>query len=202
MSLSVAFLAVIDRLISLLKRREEVNQSTFHDLLAPAMASIDEVHKDYLASFARYRQGLKDKAVPLNSTHPVFDSIKEDNIFSEQLRSKVTVLKPLLKDEMFGKFLTAIHMYLFSASLPPLTDKTFPVQEPSAEESDDQPPQQIRSGYARILSKIVTSSSDNDQARRQRAIKSLDDAVMELQKHYREIRVAYTALQKKLVSPL
>jgi hypothetical protein len=200
MDLSIAFFAVIDRLISLVKRREEVNRSTFNDMLSPAMASIEEVHKDYLASFARYRLGLKDKGVPLNSAHPVFDSIKEDNIFSEQLRSKVMVLQPHLKDEKFGKFLTAIHMYLFSAALPRLTDSTFPVQQ-SSDESDYQPPQQVRSGYGRSLSTIFASNRGNDEDRRQRAIKALDDAVMELQKNYRQILVAFTALKKNLLSP-
>jgi hypothetical protein len=41
MSLSVAFLALIDRPISLIKRREEVNRSTFNDLLSPAMANFE-----------------------------------------------------------------------------------------------------------------------------------------------------------------
>src|ERR1700729_1417309 len=107
---------LVDRIISLLKRREEVNRATFDDVLAPAMQSIEEVHKDYLASFARYRQGLKDKAIHLDSGHPLFDSIKEDNLFSQQLRSKVTALEPLLEDEKFGPFLRAIHAYLFNAA--------------------------------------------------------------------------------------
>jgi hypothetical protein len=177
MSYAVAFFAVIDRLISLLKRREEVNRSTFNDVLSPAMASIEEVHKDYLASFTRYRSGLKDAAIHLDSSHPLFDSIKEDNLFSEQLRSKVSTLEPLLQDEKFGAFLSAIHTYLVNASEPVLTTRTFPLQ-PKPEEMEKwaaaRAPQMIRTGYEREIEKIVADKKDNDDHRRKRALAALD----------------------------
>jgi hypothetical protein len=204
MSYFVVGVAFIDRLISLLLRREAVNRATFNDTLAPAMASIDEVHKNYLESFARYRQGLKDASVHLDSSHPLFDSIKEDNLQSEHLRSKVSTLEPWLKDEKFGAFLSAIHAYLSNASEPVLTTRTFPLQrKPEDIEKWDagRAPQMIRTGYERKLKTILEDTKDNDDHRRKRALAALDAAVDGLQERYHQVRVAYAELQKKLLAP-
>jgi hypothetical protein len=211
------FTGVIDRLISLVKRREEVNRATFKDFLTPAMASVEEVHKNYLTSFAEYREGIKDKKIRLNSEHPVFDSIKKDNIFSEQLRSKLNVLEPLLSDAKFGPFLTAIHNYLYGAAEPRLTFRTFPQVPAPLPELPPRPSQMVRSGYAKKLTDIVTDKEDEkikayfekkyekpgekDALRRERALTALDDAVTELQNNYHTILEAYTALQKTLLKP-
>lgn len=180
------------------------------------MESVEEVHKNYLASFARYRQGIKDPKISLDEKHPVFDSIKEDNIFSEQLRSKLNVLKPLLGDEKFGPFLSAIHTYLYGAAEPRLTFRTFP---PIPEARDPspvfQPPQQVRTGYAKNLADIVADrenedakalvdkkvekAGDPDAYRRRRAVTALDNAVTELQNNYHAILAAFTDLQKTLL---
>jgi hypothetical protein len=196
------FTSVINRLISLVKKREEVNRATFKDFLTPAMASVEEVHQNYLRSFAEYRKAVKDKKIPLNAKHPVFDSIKEDNIFSEQLRSKLNVLNPLLSDAKFGPFLSAIHNYLYGAAEPRLTIRTFPpVPPPPEPDLNPRPPQVVRSGYAKKLTDIVADKEDDkkEARRRDRALTALDDAVTELQKNYHTILEAYTALQKTLL---
>ena len=195
------FTSLINRLISLVNKREGVNRATFKDFLTPAMASVEEVHKNYLTSFAEYRKGIKDKTIPLNAEHPVFDSIKEDNIFSEQLRSKLNVLNPLLSDAKFGPFLSAIHNYLYGAAEPRLTIRTFPaVPRPSNPEQNPWS-QRVRSGYAKELTDIVADKEDDEKVarRRERALTALDDAVTELQNNYRTILEAYTALQKTLL---
>jgi hypothetical protein len=72
------FLKLIDRLIDLAKRRQEINKASFTDFVAPAMADLEAVQKDYLDSFRRYRDLLEDKKIPLTIDHPVLEAIRKD----------------------------------------------------------------------------------------------------------------------------
>lgn len=70
------FLKLIEKLIDLVKQRQQLNRATFDELASPAMASMEAVHDDYVKTFSEYRAILKDKHIPLDDEHPVFDKIK------------------------------------------------------------------------------------------------------------------------------
>src|ERR1044071_5709867 len=99
------FLKLIDRFIDLAKRRQDINRSFLTDFVAPAMADLEAVHKDYLESFLRYRNKLEDQTIPLGPEHPVLASIEKDNLFSEGLRAKILGLDPFIDDPVFGDFM-------------------------------------------------------------------------------------------------
>jgi hypothetical protein len=194
------FVALLDKLIDLVKKREEINRASFSDFLSPAMLGIEAVHNDYLASFARYREILKDKRIPLDANHPVFEKIKEDNLFSQQLRSRMVALEPLLDDEIFGEFLKSIHTYLWKATGPTTNGSLFSPVAMSIQRDEGVPPQVVRNEYARGLSRIFRGGAD-DRSTRANALSALESTVMQLQERYHAILICFTALQKKLLKP-
>jgi hypothetical protein len=100
---------LVDRCIQLVKEKKEISKSLLSDFVEPAYAQFDEVHKNYLETFRAYRDSLKGR----NSSLPVLiDKIKEDNLFSDNQRSKLWSLAELCKDPLLGSFVQAIYEYL------------------------------------------------------------------------------------------
>jgi hypothetical protein len=118
-----AVLQIIDRLIQLETRREQVKRNRYSDFFAPLMADLDAVHKDYTESFKRYQTILDDDTIPLTNEHPVFKDVASDNLLSEHLRAKIQAVdfdnlaQP--GNEVEKAFLRAIYDYLFRSTLEP-----------------------------------------------------------------------------------
>jgi hypothetical protein len=82
-------LTLIDRLIALVKKGEELNRKMFDDFVQPAFQSFDMVHADYIDSLTCYSARLGDTTLSMDYNHPVFRDIELDSLKSEHLRSKL-----------------------------------------------------------------------------------------------------------------
>jgi hypothetical protein len=109
-------LKLIDRLIDLAKRREEVNREMFVDFVQPAFETFEVVHADYIESMTRYSARLADKTFKMDPDHPVFGDIEIDSLKSEHLRTKLADFKPANAPSKLKPFLTAISFYLRGVS--------------------------------------------------------------------------------------
>jgi hypothetical protein len=195
------FLKLIDRLIDLAKRRQEINKASFTDLVAPTMVDLEAIHKDYLDSFRRYSDLIDDETIPLKPGHPVLEAIRKDNLFSEGLRAKILQLDPLIVDnEPFGRtldfpyLLRIMKWYLSGAAKPPKFVKY---------EDDlprDLPSQVRRTSYSKTLEAII-KSKDSDQDKRHKAKVALEDSVRKLQASYGNVIFAYAEVKQMLLKP-
>jgi hypothetical protein len=109
-------LRLIDRLIDLAKKREEVNRAMFVDFVQPAFQIFETVHADYIDSLTRYDARLTDKTLSMDLNHPVFRDLEMDSLKSEHLRTKLKDLRPADAPPKLKPFLTAIDFYLRGVS--------------------------------------------------------------------------------------
>lgn len=104
------FLKLIDKCISLVKARQEQDKGFYTDFVAPAFADFEMLHKDYLDSFRRYRDVIETTNLPLNAEHSIFEMVRNDSLFSDNLRSKLR--------EMYGQFarsgLPEMNIFMYS----------------------------------------------------------------------------------------
>ena len=82
-------LKLIDRCINLAETREKGKRELFKDFVEPTFADFEAVHKNYIYSFKKYREVLRNETIPCNTAHPVFVMIAEDNLFSDDTRAKL-----------------------------------------------------------------------------------------------------------------
>jgi hypothetical protein len=107
-------LKLVDRLVALAKRKEELNRNFYSDFVKPAMDDFEKMHEKYVSSFDLYRSMLADPKHPLDSGHPVFRSVIADSALTEHLRTKILELKPLEDSEMAGDLVRAFRRYLLT----------------------------------------------------------------------------------------
>ena len=93
---------LVDRLIQLIRHREQARLDLLKDHVGPAFAAFEAVHAQYLSSFARYRQTLKTATDPLTPQHPILDAIRTDNLFTEHERTKILGLGSAADDPELG----------------------------------------------------------------------------------------------------
>ena len=103
---------LVDRLIQLATYRQQVRYKLLEEHIAPVFAAFEAVHEQYLSSFAKYRKILKTTADPLTASHPIFDEIRTDNLFSEHERTRIIHLGSVDADPEVGTFVKLIHDYL------------------------------------------------------------------------------------------
>lgn len=111
-------LKLIDRLIDLSKRREEVNRRTFSDFVQPAFEIFEKVHVDYIESLTRYITMLSDKALPLNLDHPVLKDMELDSLKTTHLRAKLEDITAETAPDKLRELLTAIRTICGGFQLP------------------------------------------------------------------------------------
>jgi hypothetical protein len=180
-----SFLALIAQLIDLEKRREKVRRITFVDFVAPAMTDLESVHKDYLETFRRYRAMLEDRALPLNSAHPILAAIPTDNLFSEDLRAKVVAIFDLdITQSPLGGFLLAATDYL-SFIMSWTETELYQVARTAI--------------YGRLA--VIVRSNEPDDGKRQQALELLDGFVGALQKRYAVVIREFSELRVTLLKP-
>ena len=103
---------LVDRLLQLIKHRKEQNQELYSNFVEPAIADFEAVHKNYMESFKSYRTTLREGKTPLDMEHPLFDKIREDSLFSSEIRSKVAAIQELDGDTVIGPFAKAVSIYV------------------------------------------------------------------------------------------
>jgi hypothetical protein len=109
-------LKLVDRLIDLARRREEVNRGLFVNFIQPAFQTFELIHADYIDSLVRYRSRLADETQIMDLSHPVFSEIELDALKTDHLRTRLRDFKPKEAPPKIQRFLTAIDFYLRGVS--------------------------------------------------------------------------------------
>lgn len=107
---------LIDRCIQLIKHRAEVQRNVFNDFVLPVFSEFEVVHNNYLDTFHKYRQLLKTSDKGCDLTHPIFDLIKEDIIFTKGQRLKVLELARANGTDAVSQFVNSICRYFSAVS--------------------------------------------------------------------------------------
>lgn len=110
---------VIDRLIDLVRRREEVDRALYEDAVAAMMTEVDALHVHYLQAFRRYRDSLIEKQ-QLDASF--LDTVGQDSLFSRDLRARVRAFADTNGDTRLRPLMRAVHAYLELATVNPLED--------------------------------------------------------------------------------
>ena len=110
---------VVDRLIALFKRREEVSRATYDDVVKALMADVDALHRDYLTTFRKYRDEVARKA---ELDRAFLDTIAADSLFSRDLRARVRALVETETDPRLRPLTRAVQAYLKIAVVNPLQE--------------------------------------------------------------------------------
>ena len=103
---------LVDRLIQLVQHRQEARHKLLQEHVVPIFQAFEAVHAQYLSSFAKYRKTLKTTTDPLTESHPVFDEISTDNLFSEHDRTRIIHLGSLDTDPEVRALVKLIYDYL------------------------------------------------------------------------------------------
>lgn len=103
---------LVDRLIQLVQHRQEAKHKLLQEHVAPIFEAFEAVHAQYLSSFAKYRKTLKTTTDPLTESHPVFDEIRTDNLFTEHDRTRIIQLGSIDTDPEVRALVKLIHDYL------------------------------------------------------------------------------------------
>jgi hypothetical protein len=116
---------LIDRCIALVKAHKEAKRSLLTDFLDPTYAAFEAIHKAYLADFQRYRTCLKSNEKFSKSVESLRDTLRTDNLFTANERTKLLQFSQLGKDQLFGELILGIRQYLvdtLSSSARRITD--------------------------------------------------------------------------------
>ena len=108
--------SLADRVISLLKRREEVDKALFDQTVKPAMDDLEKLHATYLDRFAQYR-ALVEAATPQDwSPTALLDRIRRDALYGAAGESWLAQLNAVeLGHATADAFLREVVGYLASA---------------------------------------------------------------------------------------
>lgn len=194
-------LKLIDKLIELVKRREEVDKDLFSNFLVPAMTDFEAVHKSYVDSFRKYRECVADRNNALDRRHKVFDLIKEDMLDSIDLRGKVLALYQLEVDPVFSSFIRSIREYLDS----PIDTKGYITEFvlqliPGVGPAANAARISLCHSLIRCMSECLTANTGED-ARRALALKLIDNKIEELKLKYNEVSKEFIKLKIRLLMP-
>jgi hypothetical protein len=103
---------LVDRLIQLVRHRQQARLDLLKDHVTPVFAAFEAVHAQYLSSFSKYRQILKTSTDPLTPSHPLIDTVRTDNLFTEHERTKILGLGSAADDPELGTFVRLIRDYV------------------------------------------------------------------------------------------
>jgi hypothetical protein len=177
---------LIDRLVALVKRREEVNRAIYTDFIVPIFKDFEALHNNYITTFADYRESLVNTAVPLSQGHPVFAQIRADSLFSQHLRAKFPRADVI---ENSDRYVRAICWSVIAYLNAVQTDHEPP---PVSRPSDNLP----RDTLAYHLHTILSSPNST-----QEALDVLDRVVEGLQRAHEDVVRLHIALRRELLLP-
>jgi len=89
---------LIDRIIQLFQYQEKVRKETLENFIDPIYVLFEQIHNEYLKDFRKYREMIINSKLTLNASHPIFDLIKTDSLYSQGQRGKLEALiDPLMR---------------------------------------------------------------------------------------------------------
>ena len=219
---------LVDRLVQLSTYRKQARRELFDDHIKPVFEAFEAVHREYLASFERYRDALRSPTEPLEPGHPLLDMIRKENLFQEHERTKLLQLGQAIGDEEVGGFAAAIRDYLVDTRVaeepaagyrtaafrnPQLWRRTL-LQELEAvfgenwqiilDRSCSGPPlfgEDLEHALAEVRRTAVIPENDPramDRLKQHFALRALDEVVGEMQAAYGRIVAEFASLRTKL----
>ena len=181
---------LVDRLLQLIKHRKEQNQELYSNFVEPAIADFEAVHKNYMKSFKSYRTTVREGQTPLNMDHPLFDKIREDSLFSSEIRSKVAAIQELDGDTVVGPFAKAVSIYV-------LGQEQYNKVVLNGYRS---PPNAARLKIIEGL-KTISSEAISEDKKKKKALDTIDAVIEERQADYNDVMREFTKLRAQLLSP-
>ncbi len=115
---------LVSRIIDLLKEEQRMKKSIHDDFVEPLMVQFEQIHKDYVESFIRYRKIVQRGASIVQREHPMFREVEEDVLASSTLRIKLAALWKVIHERQHNpdkllRLLRKIAVYLqFMTDLP------------------------------------------------------------------------------------
>lgn len=181
-------LKVIDKLLQLSNERRDNNKELYDIYVVPTFLALEELHQNYLETFRSYRRDLASWEYPLTPDHPLLNRIREDSLYSAQLRSRLSVLRNLYEDPLFGSLIIRIVQYTQGT-----VDSKHIVLD-GRERLRNAPRSMTIRGLISIL------SSDEPEANKlERGLNLLDRVVSELQISYQKLLEINLELKRKLL---
>jgi hypothetical protein len=104
-----------DRIIDLLKHHQESKRKFFENYISPVYSLFEEVHAEYLKSFQKYRNMLKENRNYDKVVDELCDLIKEEHLFTTHQREKLVGLLSTPKESDLENFTFWISYYLFDS---------------------------------------------------------------------------------------
>lgn len=181
---------LIDRFLQLIKHRKEQNQELYSSFVEPAFADFEAVHKNYMDSFKVYRNLLRTFEGRLDMNHPIFDQIKEDSLFSSEIRSKIAVLQEVDGDKAIGSFAKAVCIYILGQ------EQYNKVILNGYRTLPNRPRREVIEGL-----KALTQESVPEDVKKKKALETIDKIIEERQGDYHYVMREYTKLKMQLLSP-
>lgn len=179
---------LIDRCLQLVKHDEKQNQQLYSEFFVPTLSDLEELHKSYMENFKTYRELIQLNDIVLDSTHPIFEQIKQDSRLSSELRMKALALRGFEHDPVVGSFFYAVAIYTLGQEVYAayLIDGFYGMP--------DAPDIKVIQG----LKEIFQESCSADE-KKQKALTTINELIAERQDDYRWVREEYSNLQSKLL---
>jgi hypothetical protein len=103
-------LALGDKVVAFLKRREEARRDEFTDVIKPVWEQVTKVHENYVSTFRAYRDLIEAES-SFSESHLVFSRIAADTLYTAHLRTSLNISLVWPSDN-FCRFCEAVHRYL------------------------------------------------------------------------------------------
>ena len=105
----------INRLIELLKTRQENNEKLFVDFVQPAYESFEKAHQKYIECFQEYKKLLSTRAkLSDHAIKELLETLRQDSLWQQHIRhSAILEAEELMKSRRynFTPFINAIKNY-------------------------------------------------------------------------------------------
>lgn len=200
---------LVEGLIQLARHREESDRKLYENFVDPAVGDFEKVHHNYLETFQNYRKMLDSESAIMNQSHPVLKKIKEDMLFSAQLRAKLKSLESHIEDPVFGDFFWSIDQYMLGGERTKEVlvkgEKYTSFEEDELSDDDDSSLEDYmplgnapRMIVIKGLMELVESES-SENSKRQKALLLIDRLIVRLQKAYQEVMTEHLKLKKRLL---
>lgn len=198
------FLKLVDRLISLVKQRQDDRRQLFDRFVEPAYESFEEVHKQYLEAFRSYKEVIKTSRKAMDTYHPVFVLIHDDRLFKQNVLNKCWALEQYASDDVLGPFVRAIVDYLegshFGAILKSVREVGGNFDSDKNWETLDNMRQRILLRFARE-SRIEVASETPRKEVKKAILNKVDATVAKLQTGHEAVAREYEELRDRLLRP-
>lgn len=219
---------LIDRIIQLFQYQEKVRKETLENYIDPIYVLFEQIHNEYLKDFRKYREMIINSKSPLNASHPLFDLIKTDSLYSQDQRGKLEALiDPLMRlresksenEKLIGILLWEITGYIRVTnsnfriivsewepdidlnSLNKMDGNVFDnISELMFQAGSYDMSSNIRRFELTYGLKLIFKTNLKEEKKQNEGIKLIDELVRHMQKKYLRITAAYVETRTNLMT--